>query len=260
MSRVVSKVRSALSRVRRALPGGRPDLVRGHCPICERAAVFRVEGPWLRDQFVCTGCGSIPRWRAVVHVLGMFFPDWRKLAVHESSPGGAASDKIARECGGCVQTHYFPGVPGGQSKDGFRCEDLESQTFPDAAFDVVVTQDVFEHIPDPARGFAEVARTLKPGGAHVFTIPWYHWKPTLVRAERAPDGSVRHLKPPDYHGNPIDDKGSLVFREWGSDVCDFVYRASGLTTTVVRIRDRHLGIDAEFIEVFVSRKAGGPPA
>jgi hypothetical protein len=25
---------------------------------------------------------------------------------------------------------------------------------------------------------------LRPGGAHVFTIPWCYWKPTLVRAAR----------------------------------------------------------------------------
>jgi SAM-dependent methyltransferase len=145
-------------------------------------------------------------------------------------------------------------VPRGASRNGFRCEDLERQTFPDGSFDLVITQDVFEHVLDPARGFAEIARTLKPGGAHVFTIPWYFWKPTLVRASGDGNGGVRHLAEPEYHCNPIDPKGSLVVTEWGSDFCDFIYRASGLTTTAVRIRDRRQGIDAEFIEVFISQK------
>jgi SAM-dependent methyltransferase len=36
--------------------------------------------------------------------------------------------------------------------------------FPDAAFDVVVSNQVFEHIADPPRVLAEIRRVLKPGG------------------------------------------------------------------------------------------------
>lgn len=233
-------------------------IVFGFCPICEGRTIFCKEGEWLRDQFKCARCLSIPRWRAVVRVVETFFPDWRKLKIHESSPSGAASAKFARECGDCVQTQWFPDVPPGGSRGGYRCEDLENQTFPDATFDLVLSQDVFEHVLDPARGFAEVARTLKPGGAHVFTIPWYHWKPTMVRASRDASGAISHHVQPDYHGNPIDPNGSLVVTEWGADFCDFVFRSSGLTTTAVHIRDRRQGIEAKFIEVFISRKAAAP--
>jgi len=34
-----------------------------------------------------------------------------------------------------------------------------------------LTQDVFEHMFDPAAAFREIVRTLQPGGAHVFTTP-----------------------------------------------------------------------------------------
>jgi len=174
--------------------------------------------------------------------------------IHESSPGGAASDKLARECAHCLQTHWYPDMRSGETKYGFRCENLERQTFPDGSFDLVVSQDVFEHVLDPAMGFAEIARTLKPGGAHVFTVPWFYWKPTVVRAARAEDGSVTHFLKPDYHGNPIDENGSLVVTEWGANLCDFIYRTSGLPTTVIYQHDKRQGIEAEFIEVFVSRK------
>jgi SAM-dependent methyltransferase len=176
------------------------------------------------------------------------------LTIHESSPGSPGSDKLRRECLRYTPSHWFPDITPGLSKGGFRCENLEKQTFADESFDVVITQDVFEHVLDPAAGFREVARTLKPGGAHVFTVPWYYWKNTLVRAVPEPGGSVRYLVEPDYHGNPIDPHGSLVVTEWGSDLCDFIYQHSGLTTTVVRLIDRRRGIEAEFIEVFISRK------
>jgi hypothetical protein len=224
----------------------------GHCSICGRTLFYR-EGGHARDHYRCFRCLSIPRFRALIHVLESSFPHWRELAIHESSPGGPGSDKLAAECPRYVATQYFPQVPLGAMHEGTRCENLERQTFADEVFDVVVTQDVFEHVLHPQDAFAEIARTLKPGGAHVFTVPWYYWKPTLVRAQER-EGRIEHLQPPDYHSNPIDPTGSLVVTEWGDDLLDVIFRSSGLTTTAIRIRDRRLGIDADFIEVFISSK------
>jgi hypothetical protein len=64
-----------------------------------------------------------------------------------------------------------------------------------------------------------------------------------------------YLASPDYHGNPIDEDGSLVVTEWGPDLCDFIHRASGLTTTAILIRDMRLGLAGEFCEVFISAKS-----
>ena len=225
----------------------------GWCPICEKRTVFYKRGSWLRDDLRCLRCQSIPRFRGIIHVLQAYVPNWRDLHIHESSPGGASSAKILRECRRCTQTYYFPDTPPGTFKDGHRCEDLEKQTFPDETFDLIITQDVLEHILDPAAAFAEVARTLKPGGCHVFTLPWYYWKGTVLRAVRN-GNEIRHLAEPEFHGNPIDPHGSLVVTEWGWDMSDFIYRASGMTTTVIRIVDRYRGIDGEFVEVFISRK------
>ena len=148
---------------RQAIRGGRsaPHLLRGHfnlgwCPICETASLFVWTGVFLRAHYRCLRCYSIPRWRAVMHMLATLFPHWRDLAIHESSPGGAASQKLQAECPQYLPTHFWPGVAPGQSKYGVRCEDLERLTFPDDSFDLVVTQDVFEHVLQPAKAFAEV--------------------------------------------------------------------------------------------------------
>jgi SAM-dependent methyltransferase len=167
----------------------------GECPICERGTVFVKGGHWLRDHYYCVRCFSIPRFRAVIRVLDARFPTWRELDIHESSPKGPSSAKIARECKHYVATHFFLDADPGTLKDGYRCEDLEHQTFEDKSFDMVVTQDVFEHVLQPPEAFAEVARTLRPGGAHVFTVPWYYWKPTLVRAHRERESVVHDCEP-----------------------------------------------------------------
>jgi SAM-dependent methyltransferase len=123
---------------------------------------------------------------------------------------------------------------------------------------MIVTQDVFEHIPDPNRGFAEVARVLKSGGAHVFTIPYYVGKPTFIRARLNADGSMAYFAPKDFHGNPVDPNGSLVTTEWGDDVADFICRASGMTTAIYHYHDPAQGLLGEFLYVFVSRKSPCP--
>jgi len=97
-------------------------------------------------------------------------------------------------------------------------------------------------------------RSLKPGGSHVFTVPWYWWKDTLISAVRGKDATIEYIEKPHYHMNPIDAEGSLVVTEWGRDVCDFIYRVSGATTTAILIENVGLGIKAEFNEAFVSAK------
>jgi SAM-dependent methyltransferase len=188
-------------------------------------------------------------------VLGDESPDWRTKRIHECSPEGPASRKLHRECPRYVESQLFSGVPLGTAVDGVRCEDLERQTFSDGSFDIVVTQDVFEHVFDPAAAFSEIARTLAPGGAHIFTVPWYYWKPTLRRAHLEA-GAVVHDEPPEYHGNPVDPNGSLVVTEWGWDLCNFIDSVSPVRTKVVKIYDPAQGIVGDFLEVFVSVKTG----
>ncbi len=137
-----------------------------------------------------------------------------------------------------------------------RCEDLEALTFEDESFDIVVTQDVFEHVLRAEQGFSEIARILRPSGAHVFTVPIYSHAKTLLRAKPSSTG-IHHIEPPDYHGNPVDPNGSLVVREWGRDIVDFISEHSGLKTTLYSGKDLKHGIDGEFLDVLVSRKTRG---
>jgi SAM-dependent methyltransferase len=227
---------------------------RGRCLICDSDVFFAKLGPWLRDEYICTDCHSIPRHRALIKVLTQHFPLWRELRIHESSPEGPSSDKIRRECPNLVTSQFFADVPRGEARDGHQSEDLRSLTFRDESFDLVISQDVFEHVLSPERAFAEIARTLKPNGAHVFTVPYYRGKRTVVRARESKSGEVEHLMEPDYHGNPIDPKGSLVVTEWGDELCQFIFEASGMTTSIFNFHDTFFGLEGEFLDVMISRK------
>ncbi|MGM0876133.1 MAG: class I SAM-dependent methyltransferase [Bacillota bacterium] len=227
---------------------------RGYCVICEQETIFIEIKPWLRDNYRCEKCRSIPRNRAIINALNLFFPQWKKYLIHESSPSGVSSNYIASKCKGYTMSQYFKNVPLGKFHTGVRCENLESLTFRDQSFDLIITQDVFEHVMNPDKAFKEISRVLKPGGAHVFTMPWYYHYPKTIQRARMDGGQIEYLEKPIYHGNPIDAKGSLVTFDWGADFIDFIYKHSKMYTTVYLQKDRTLGLDAEFLHVFISKK------
>lgn len=138
---------------------------------------------------------------------------------------------------------------------GVRCENLEALTFADESVDLHITQDVMEHILRPSRAFGEIARTLKPGGAHVFTVPLVNkHNPSKLRAKINDAGELIHVAPPVYHGNPVSQDGALVTVDWGYDICAYIFNSSGLFTHRLYIDDITKGIRAEYIDVLVTIK------
>jgi SAM-dependent methyltransferase len=166
-----------------------------------------------------------------------FFPQWRSLSIHESSPvlGRGANRRLAKEASAYIASHYYPGVAPGDDREWHSLRNLEHLSFGDESFDLHITQDVFEHLFDPAAACREIARTLLPGGAHVFTTPLVRKnEPTRFCASLAPDGTVIHLiEPPEYHGNPISSEGSLVTVNWDFDITNFIFESSGSSTEIV---------------------------
>lgn len=229
----------------------------GYCVICERTVKFIEHEEWLRDHYKCDNCGSIPRQRAIIHALNAFLPQWREQKIHESSPGGVSSDYIKRNCPNYSESQFFPDIECGTaaSVGEVRCENIECLTFPNETFDIFITQDVFEHVMNPELAFAEISRVLHNGGKHIFTIPWYPQYPKSTQRVRVEHGNLIYMSEPIYHGNPISPDGSIVTYDWGLDLIDFIYRCAGMTTMVYQHKDRALGLDAEFLHVFISHKS-----
>lgn len=226
---------------------------KGYCPICDKEVRFLSKESWYRDHLFCCSCFSIPRFRAFFYVLKKLFPNYRYLKIHESSPLDTMSKRMFGDCSFYTASHYFPDIPLGEKKDGYRCEDLERLTFKDNTFDLFITMDVMEHVLDPDIAFKNIQRVLKPGGAHIFTLPIYDRPETVVRAYRDKTGEIHHLLPDEYHGNPIAD-GSLVIREWGKDVSEYIYEATGMPTKIYNCQNERMGILGEMTEVLVSQK------
>ena len=194
---------------------------------------------------MCSRCpaGSIPRERALMLILERLRPNWRWLHIHESSPVvRGVSLLLAHECPKYVPIQFFPGVPGGAMYRGFRCEDIEAQTFDNGSFDLVITEDVMEHVLHPDRAYREIYRALRSGGLHLHTVPIYsEMEKTETCAVLAEDGGIIHLStPPEYHGNPIDESGALVTPRYGRDLPDMISEWAPFS---VEVTDLTTGVD-----------------
>ncbi|MGH8241519.1 MAG: class I SAM-dependent methyltransferase, partial [Steroidobacteraceae bacterium] len=162
------------------------------------------------------------------------------------------SARLRTECASYVASHYWPDVKPGTSRNGMRCEDVESPTFGDHAFDIVIASDVFEHVFDIHRALKEIARVLTTDGVLIWTVPQQRDLETSRPRARRDGGSIEYLQPAEYHGDPANEDGVLVTFDWGQDAPSLVEEASGMTTAVFRIESKPLGILGEYIEVFVS--------
>lgn len=207
-----------------------------------------------RDNLKCVKCKASPREKKLYQVLNEHYPNWKTLSIHESSPSRRGTSELLSQSQNYIGTHFYPNRELGEYVRQFRNENLENQTFEDSMFDLVVTQDVMEHVYFPDKAFQEIARTLKLGGAHIFTIPVINLdKKSEVWATLGVDGKPNFLKEPEYHGNPIDSSGSPVTMHWGYDIIDYIKECSGLETQLIKFKEEMNGTSFD-VDVFVSRK------
>ena len=228
----------------------------GYCVCCDKNVKFIATNSWYRDNYICSNCKSIPRERALMYLIEKFYPNYNLLDIHESSPcKRGASLKLQNKCPNYIASQYYGESDKGKIINGYRNENLESQTFKDESFDLVITQDVMEHIFNPQSAFREIARTLKPGGAHIFTVPLINKERTTECWAKLDDNNnIIFLKEKEYHGNPINPKGSPVTFHIGFYLLNLIYKSSGMVTQIFTIDNIDLGIRAEYIDVLISRK------
>jgi SAM-dependent methyltransferase len=120
--------------------------------------------------------------------------------------------------------------------------DLEALSYPNNTFDLVLTSETLEHVPDLTAALREVYRVLKPGGSHIFTVPLLPLVEFTFRRTPLPEG--RELVPTsrqstqgaqlssDRHitiRHPGGDWGYLVHTEFGRDFAD-ILRQAGFET------------------------------
>ncbi len=154
-------------------------------------------------------------------------------------------------------SEYFgPDYQSGQMVNGVRHEDLQQTSFPDETFDIVLTAEVFEHIPDAIKAEREIIRILKKGGIYCFTVPFAPYaEHDNIRASLDSDGNIVHHAPPEYHGDPVrPEEGVLVYRVFSQRDMEQRFTALDCEFVTYHLWSRMLGILGANAMVHVASK------
>jgi SAM-dependent methyltransferase len=204
----------------------------GICSICKVQTTFSMQSRkadpgdtfafrtdwWMRAQCTCE-MSALDR-----SVLQLLFEscgaDTKIYHVGEHSP---FRRWLANRLPNVVSSQFEPGRRPGEIIGGVRYEDLTSLSFSNESFDCSICMEILEHVPDYNQALRELARTLTPGGRVLLSFPWLGGTnyEHLTRAVMNADGSITHLLPPEYHGDPAQpDDGILSFRAFGWKILD----------------------------------------
>jgi len=204
---------------------------RGSCNVCGGTGTIELPPDHeqiadigtLREMLGCRECGAISRDRAlIVGLAGMLgesspLAQWapRKTIRMFETSGYRGHPRYLPEIVDYYNVPYAPPPhqEGGEPVDARAGADLQDLQFPDGFFDVVMTAEVLEHVPDEQFAIREIARVLSPGGHLVLEVPYaHHLERSDVRVHRWHERDV-YLYPPEYHAEE-----TLVYRIYGRDL------------------------------------------
>lgn len=209
--------------------------IEAYCVYCEKTTQMKVdflyaskvEGkivPNFRERLVCSECGLNNRLRAAHHLLKNIYPSFRNKRIYITEAITPLYTALKRKIRLLVGSEYFPR----KDKKVFVPyvgrevinEDLTNLSFRDYEFDVVMSLEVLEHIPDYKKALAEMFRVLKMGGYLILTVPFVaNLERSIVRAKINKNG-IEHLLPAEYHGDPAGGSNCLCFYHFGWDIFD----------------------------------------
>ena len=224
---------SIASYERSLLPPNSMDFnIGGHCYICRSKVDFLatfqngfvingVAVPNWRETLLCPRCRLNNRMRATIHIFDTLCQPRSNASIYITEQMTPLYEVLAKRHPHLVGSEFLgAAIPHGQrDRNGIRNEDLTRLSFGDGTFDFILSFDVLEHIPDYRKALSECCRSLKPGGAFLFSVPFITpYQHNTVRASLLENGEVQHLLPPEYHGDPISAGGCLCFYHFGWDL------------------------------------------
>ncbi|MCJ7933546.1 MAG: class I SAM-dependent methyltransferase [Chryseobacterium sp.] len=197
------------------------------CNVCGSIRKIKIRTKNLREDATCKKCDSNSRKRHLAEVILELIntknsSSYNSLkAIKEDSgitiynvESNGALHHYLKHIKNYVCSEYFgPYETQGREKNGILNVDLMNIPFENNTFDLIISTEVFEHIPDPYKAFHEVHRILKKGGSHIFTVPYYeNGEKDEVRAFLNDHNELVYTMEPQYHGDPIrSDEGILVY-------------------------------------------------
>ena len=208
-------------------------IFKGYCQCCERDTDFLADWrysdgilPNYRERLVCRYCGLNNRQRFAGDYLKKLLKSKNKVSkIYSYEQVTNFYQYMASYLNNADLTgseYLGHNKKTGEVTGEIRHEDALSLSFESGLFDFIISNDVYEHVPDVKKALGEACRCLKKDGVLIFSIPFLvNERTTKQRVTINEEGKMIHLLPEQYHGNPLSQKGSLVFFDFGWDILDY---------------------------------------
>ena len=196
----------------------------------------------LRESVLFRGINS--RCRAVLKLVAEA-PLQRDAAVYAAESLTPLAAALRNRFPNFVGSEYLPTDDGQRKIPHVRHEDVQALSFEDDSLDCYISCEILEHVPSIPAALREAARTLRRGGLFVATFPFLQLQQESAVKAVVEDGAIRHLATPEYHGNPLDQRPSLVFSIPAWDIVDMANAAGFTAVHMVAMSSRKFGIVAD---------------
>ncbi len=202
----------------------------GFCEVCRKQVRFLVDyqhsdgiTPNFRERLACSSCGLNNRLRFMIGMVRneIQHRGCKDVYLYEQVTSFYAFVLNMRRTWAfnLIGSEYLGhDQSGGAVVGGLRHEDALNLTLENASQDLIVSCDVYEHVPDFEKAMCEAFRVLRSGGRLLFSVPFNALaSQTSIRAS-VEMSRITHRMDPVYHGNPVSSRGSLVFFDFGWDM------------------------------------------
>jgi hypothetical protein len=227
----------------------------GFCFVCRKRTQFlsswelaydagdHLEMNW-REHLQCPRCHMNNRMRASIHLLMAMIAPPKESQIYTTEQSGPLYTYLHKR---------FPRLQGSEfvqdaalmsenSSKKLHHEDLTQLSFPTHSFDVILSLDVLEHIPDYRGAFCECSRTLKSAGKMLFSVPFEaNSARNQIRAELRSNGTIEYLLRPEYHDDPRNPEGCLCFQHFGWEMLEEMKQAGFSSVCAVSYYSREYG-------------------
>jgi SAM-dependent methyltransferase len=232
---VLSRLRSAIRYVGWSDSPLKWRVSVANCPLCG-TSVFISMRP---DAFMtrCLRCTANVVNLSLIPVIQEVFGGVEKeKRAYELSSYGATLSWLKKSFGEVTTSEYFPDAPTGSWMNGTLNQDVQHLTFADETFDLVTSNQVFEHVPDDMQGYREICRVLKKNGAFIFSVPLYDIRETVQLAKLS-GRDIVFFGEPEYHDSRLGGPKSAptFWHHSVNDIADRVKQAGFSDVSLIKV-------------------------
>lgn len=182
------------------------------CNICNSLNLSNINlkkskyAPSTYERILCTNCGSTMRYRSLIHVFNLYYPnrDKGKQGIGLTDPP-CVSNYLKKDFN--YKNTFFNDRIDGEYIDVLRFTDFCSLE----SLDFIIASDVFEHVSNLELALSECYKVLKPSGKIFVTVPIIyknkHYK--LAMLENSKNKIPKSIVGVYFHGN------AFAYREVG---------------------------------------------